>query len=188
MELTEAIKGRRSVRKFKPDPVPKEVLEHVMEMAVWAASGMNRQEWYFIVVQGEKKDELLKICAGAFEDVRPHLEKVFKGKPKIVEATKNFFKTFGGAPVLILAYAGMGGMGRWDTNSTALAVSNLMLAAYEAGLGTTWNDGILRREKEINEFFGITDMQLSCILPIGYPDETPRVPARREGRVQWVGF
>jgi len=188
MELTEAIKGRRSVRKFKPDPVPKAVLDHIMEMAIWAPSGMNRQEWYFIVVQGAKKDELLKICAGAFEDVRPHLEQVFAGKPKIVESTRVFFETFGGAPVLILAYAGKGGMGSWDTNSTAVAAENLMLAAYEAGLGATWTDGVLRREKEINELFGITDKMLCCVLPLGYPDEASRVPQRREGRVEWIGF
>ena len=188
MELTEAIKGRRSVRKFKPDPVPRAVLNHITEMAIWAPSGMNRQEWYFVVVQGEKKEQLLKICAGAFEDVRPHLEQVFAAKPKIVESTKAFFETFGSAPVLILAYAGKGGMGVWDTNSTAIAAQNLMLAAYEAGLGATWTDGVLGREKEINELFGITDKKLSCVIPVGYPDETPRIPPRREGRVEWIGF
>ena len=189
MELEEAIKGRRSVRKFKPDPVSKEVIEHLLELAMWAPSGMNRQEWYFVVVQGEKIEEMKKIIAEAFQDFKPRLEKVFADKPKVIEATKQFFETYGGAPVFIFAYCGKSPDGQnWDTNSTAVAVQNLLLAVYEAGLGATWTDGIRSREKEINEALGIDDKQLLCVLPIGYPDETPRVPPRREGRVEWVGF
>ena len=61
MELAEAIKGRRSVRKFKSDSVPKDVLESILDLAIWAPSGMNRQEWYFVVVQDEKVEEIKKI-------------------------------------------------------------------------------------------------------------------------------
>jgi len=50
MDLYQAIKGRRSIRKFKPDFVPKEVLDRIFEMAPWAPSGMNLQNWYFVVV------------------------------------------------------------------------------------------------------------------------------------------
>ncbi|MBW1710634.1 MAG: nitroreductase family protein [Deltaproteobacteria bacterium] len=188
MELFDAIKGRRSVRKFKPDPVPKEVLEGILELALWAPSGMNRQESYFIVVQGEKKEELRKIFSDAFNDMKPTLEKVFAEKPKIVEGMRVFFETYGGAPVFIFAYAGKMPNGGWDTNSSAVAVQNLLLAAHEAGLGSTWTDGVLRKEKEINEALGIEDRKLICVLPVGYPDETPRVPPRREDRIEWIGF
>ncbi|HXZ36796.1 MAG TPA: nitroreductase family protein, partial [Thermodesulfobacteriota bacterium] len=57
MELAEAIKGRRSIRKFKAQPVPREKLEKILELAMWAPSGMNRQDWYFVVVQGPKREE-----------------------------------------------------------------------------------------------------------------------------------
>ena len=188
MELEKAIKGRRSVRKFKPDPVPKEILEHILELAMWAPSGMNLQVWSFVVVQGEKTEEMKNIFSDAFQDMKPRLEKVFADKPKIIESTKSFFETYGGAPVFIFAYAGKGPGGDWDTHSTAVAVQNLLLAAYEAGLGTTWTDGVMRKEQEINEALGITDRKLVCVLPIGYPDEVPRVPPRRPDKVQWVGF
>src|SRR5512136_84007 len=135
MELGEAIKGRRSVRRFKNQPVPKGILQKILDLAVWAPSGMNRQEWFFLVVQGEKKNELLKIFGSAFEIFRPNLEKVFADKPKIVEGMRQFFQTYGGAPVLILAYAGKGPSGQWDTHSTACAVQNLLLAAHAEGLG-----------------------------------------------------
>ncbi|RLD97525.1 MAG: hypothetical protein DRI92_05515, partial [Aquificota bacterium] len=62
MELRDAILGRRSVRKYKSDPVPKEVLEEIMDLAVWAPSGMNRQNWFFVVVAGDLRDRVVEIC------------------------------------------------------------------------------------------------------------------------------
>ena len=188
MELGEAIKGRRSIRKFKNQPVPKETLEKILDLAMWGPSGMNRQEWYFVVVQGQKQKELLKIFSSAFENIRPNLEKVFAEKPKIVEGMKQFFQTYGGAPVFILAYAGKSPSGQWDTHSTAVALQNLLLAAHAAGLGAVWTDGVLNKEGEINALLNIEGRKLVAVVPVGYPDETPRVPPRKEGRVQWVGF
>lgn len=188
MELQEAIRGRRSVRKFKAQPVPRETLQKILDLATWAPSGMNRQEWFFVVVQGGKREELLKIFSDCFTTIKPRLEKVFPDKPKIVEAMKNFFQTYGGAPALILAYAGTGPLGGWDTNSTACAVQNLLLAAYAEGLGAVWTDGVTVKEEEINALLGIQGKKLVAVVPVGYPDEVPRVPPRREGRIQWIGF
>jgi len=187
MELAEAIKGRRSIRKFKPDPVPREVLEGILELAQWAPSAMNRQDWYFVVVQGQKKDGLLDVTAGAFEDFRTLLEKNFKDKPKIIAATETFLKTLGGAPVAILGYGGKFPHGQDDVNSISLAVQNLLLAAHDAGLGAVWADAaVFFREKEINALTGVQDRKLVTIIPVGYPDEAPKAPPRREGRVAWL--
>jgi nitroreductase len=188
MELAQAIRERRSVRKYRPDPVPRETLEHILELATWAPSGMNRQPWHFIVVRGEKAEELRSIFSEAGEDMRPRLEARFPDRPKIVESTLEFFRTYGGAQVFILAYAGASTSSGWDTNSTAVAVQNLLLAAHEAGLGATWTDGIMGKEASINEALGVTDKKLVCVVPVGYPDEVPRVPPRREGRIEWIGF
>jgi nitroreductase len=187
MELEEAVKGRRSVRRFKPDPVPRALLERILDLAQWAPSGMNRQNWFFVVVQGPQRKALQEIFAGAFEEFRPNLEKVFADKPKIIEGMKTFFETYGGAPVLVLAYTEKGQTG-WDTNSTAVAVQNLLLAAHEAGLGAVWTDAVLVREAEINQLLGIEDKKLLSVVPVGYPDEQPRVPPRRSDRVMWEGF
>jgi len=188
VELAQAIRERRSVRKFRPDPVPKETLEHVLELATWAPSGMNRQPWHFFVVRGEKAEELRSIFAEAGEDMRPRLAARFPDRPKIVESTLEFFSTYGGAQVFIVAYAGASPGGGWDTNSSAVAVQNLLLAIHEAGLGGTWTDGIMGKESSINEALGVTDKKLLCVVPVGYPDEIPRVPPRREGRIEWIGF
>jgi nitroreductase len=100
VELSEVIKGRRSVRRFRPEPVPRDVIEKILELAQWAPSGMNRQDWRFIVVEGVKKEALLKITATAFDHFKPILEKNFPDKPKVIEAQKRFFETYGGAPRL----------------------------------------------------------------------------------------
>jgi nitroreductase len=189
MELTKAMKERRSVRKYKSDPVPHNLLQEIMELAQWAPSAMNRQDWLFVIIQGKKKEEFLKISTNAFDVFRPNLEKVFKDKPKIIEGMKTFFETFGGAPVIIMAYGGKLPTGQDDVWSVSLAVQNLMLAAYDKGLGTTWMDGVVFvKEKEINDLLEIKNRKLVCVIPVGYPAESPKAAPRRDDRIQWIGF
>jgi len=189
MELSEVIKGRRSVRRFKPEPIPRDVIENMLELAQWAPSAMNQQDWRFIVVAGVKKEALLKITATAFDHFKPVLEKNFPDKPKVLEASKRFFETYGNAPVIVLAYGGHFPTGKEDPHSVSLAVQNLLLAAHNAGLGAVWADAaVFYKEKEINELMGMEGRKLVCLIPIGYPDETPKAPPRREGRIQWIDF
>ena len=56
MELIEAIKGRRSIRKFKPDPVPREIIEDILEAGNWAPSAKNGHQWRFTVLTGMAKE------------------------------------------------------------------------------------------------------------------------------------
>ncbi|MGD8775867.1 MAG: nitroreductase family protein, partial [Syntrophobacterales bacterium] len=67
MDLYDAIKGRRSIRKFKQTPVAKDLLEKIFDIALWAPSGMNRQNWKLFVLTGERKEELVSICSTSFE-------------------------------------------------------------------------------------------------------------------------
>jgi nitroreductase len=189
MELSEAIRGRRSIRRFKPDAVSREVLEKILQLAQWAPSAMNGQDWRFIVVRGPEKEKLMKISGSAFEDFRPILETNFKNKPQVIEASRIFMETLGGAPVVILAYGGKFPGGDEDLHSVSLAVQNILLAVHDAGLGAVWADAaVFHREKEINKLMGIEGRKLVCLIPVGYPDETPKAPPRRDGRVQWIGF
>ena len=190
MELRDAIKGRRSVRRYKSDPVPKEVIEELFEYALWAPSGMNRQNWYFVVVTGKMRDEIVKICERAYREyIGKKVEKVFSHKPYVVKETKSFFATLGDAPVVILAYADPGPESeKTDIQSVSAAIQNLLLLAYEKGLGTCWMTGPISHAEEFNRLLGIKDKNFVALITLGYPDETPKVPKRKPGRVRYIGF
>ncbi len=189
MELDEAIRGRRSVRLFRPDPVPRGIVEKVLEMALWAPSGWGRQEYFFVAVQGEARMRLQQLFSGALDEARPVLEQAYPANPDYVAELLQFFDTYGGAPILVLAYAGTLPDGQDDILSTTVALQNFFLAAHSFGLGSTWTDVMRVREKEINHIVGVAeDARLVCISPLGYPKTIPSPHERRPGRVTWIGF
>ncbi len=203
MNLSEIIRERRSVRKYRGGDVPRQVLQEILQDALWAPSGTNRQNWEIYVVRGEKRDKILKNMVLAAEIFRPTLDKLFPDD--IVNVTINFFKNIGGAPVLLLVYIprysyelykGMGNKEKWDVEhdrltsvlSAAALVQNILLLAREKGLGTCWMTAMKHVEDQINTEMGITGMELISVIPIGYPDETPRVPRRKGEKIHWVGY
>jgi nitroreductase len=189
VDLCEAIKGRRSIRRFKPDPVPKKVLERIFEMAIWAPSGMNLQNWYFVVITGDRKEALVEIASKGYDYIEPVLKEVFAEKPGVTKSTKKFFRRLGGAPVLVFAYyAPTKERPETSVQSVAAAIQNLCLAAHAEGLGTCWMTGPVHVAQQINEFLGIDDETLVAVIPIGYPDESPRAPKRKANRIVYEGF
>ena len=189
MDLYEAIKGRRSIRKFKSDPIPNVILERMLAMATWAPSGMNLQNWYFVVIGGKRKDALVDIASKSYVHVGPVLKEVFAEKPGIVDFTKNFFKRLGGAPVVVCAYYEPS-RERPETSiqTVAAAIQNLLLAAHAEGLGACWMTGPVHVAQQINEFLDIGNKTLVAVIPMGYPDQSPPVPKRRPDRVVFEGF
>jgi nitroreductase len=165
VDLYEAIKERRSVRKFKSTPVPKDLIEKIFEVALWAPSGMNRQNWKFFVLAGKRKEELLSISSTSFQYLEPQLQQLYAEKPKIIESTRRFFKRLGEAPIVVCAYFE-------PANSEDVTSFQNVAAAIQ----------------KISRFLGVQDMTLVAITPMGYPDETPRVPPRRPERVVYHGF
>jgi len=187
MEFYDVIKTRRSCRVFSPDPVERDILERVVDAAQWAPSGKNRQNWRVFVVGGQKKDELVQVAAKSFPRLEPSLRELYDDR--IVEFTKGFFKTLGGAPVLLVFYSKPTEEGSFvDTQSVSAAIENALLAAAYEGLGTCWMTGPVHLEDEVNGLLGVEDMDLIAFVPIGYPAKEPPVPPRKEGRVSWIGF
>ena len=72
--------------------------------------------------------------------------------------------------------------------NVAAAMQNLLLVAHAEGLGTCWMTGPVTVATEISRFLGVQDMTLVAITPMGYPDETPKVPPRKPDRVVYQGF
>ncbi|MBN1755644.1 nitroreductase family protein [bacterium] len=190
MNFINVVLGRRSIRKFKPDKVPRELIEKVLNLALWAPSAMNSQNWKFIILKGHKVEELRAISGVAFkEHVEPALNKVFAKYPDVIGATGKYFETLGGSPVAIAVYRGSTVEGLIpDVESVAAATQNLVLAAHFYGLGSCWMTGILPLADKINKITGENELELQAIVTLGYPDIEARAPRRKEGRVKWIGW
>lgn len=189
MEFYEVIHRRRAIRKYKPDAVPKEVLMRILDAANWAPSGMNLQQWEFMVVSGDKKDELAESYGRVAE--------VYSAKWEDVRQRENFLqfaRTFGGAPVVIVALTRASsnpGTVKMHLESVSAAFENLLLAACAEGLGSCWMTGPLQDEGSVRKILGIpVEKEIVAFTPIGYPDIDPPAPARKDPdlskKVIWV--
>ena len=162
MEFTKVVKKRRSIRKYKDTPVPKEDIVKVLEAARIAPSAGNRQPWHFIVVQDRET----------------------RGK---IVGTQSWASN---APVIIVGVADPEASPIWHSNDLAIAFEHIVLAATDLGLGTCWM-GQMYRDREIKELLGIPDgMKVVAITPLGVPDETPAPKKRKslEEIVSWERY
>jgi nitroreductase len=175
MEVLRAIKTRRSIRKYKSDPVDDKAVQAVLEAGRWAPSWANTQCWRFIVVKDSQiKNRLADTLIGISD--RPN---------RAAEAIKT-------VPLLIVVCAEMGKSGyRSDVNEivtdkgdwfmfdTALAVQNMVLAAHGLGLGTVIIGAF--DAFRAAEILGVPDgYSVVTLFPLGVPDEEPPLRLRKE--------
>jgi len=178
METLQAIKTRRSIRKYKATPLDDKTIELVLEAARWAPSWANGQCWRFIVV----RDDSIKA------ELANTLVKVQSGDTAIDNPSLRAIRS---APVVIVACAELGESGYefgepatdkgdfWFMFDVALAMQNLALAAHSLGLGTV-HVGAMDAKKaasilEVPEGFCVVEM-----TPLGYPDQQPSARPRKE--------
>ena len=167
MSLDKAIKNRRSIRKYKKDPVKKEQIESILDAGNKAPSAKNSQPWRFYVLQNEAKNKFMKYCFDEFEkiandeDVHPY--------------AKYSFNIMDEAPVVIIVYSAIKFEHpvRPDVQSASAAIQNMLLKAYDLGLGSLWIADVLYIDKKINEYFK-TEMQLISAVTLGYANHTPK--------------
>lgn len=189
------IASRKSIRKFKKQDVPREVLERILAAAMQAPSGKNRQNWRFFVVQGPKRDEYLTYSQKSWLGIKDVLQK--RLKPSLYDFTERFFFTLGDAPVLIFAYSHNSEDERYHTSigSVYMAVENLNLACQIEGLGCCTMGAPLEIKDEVDKFLGVDqldeykkgELELLCGVVLGYPDhEPPKAPRQTEGRITWL--
>lgn len=189
MEFMDIVKGRRSIRKFTNEPVPKDKLEYCMEAALWAPSGQNLQPWLFVVLRKDEDIKFLIDTLGttAFSE-RKKLEQRFKNNPEIVDETMEFERAMGGSHCIVLAFLRKK-YSEGDTpsciESVAAAMQNFVLAAYEQGLATCWVEAVRRGEAELAARFAPESGGLVGGIIVGYPNMEPRPIKRKEGRVDW---
>ncbi len=169
MELIEAIKGRRSIRKYKTDMPSDEVISYILEAAQASPSWANTQCWEFVLV----KDEQVRIkLSETLPETNPARKAVLQAPIVIVACAKKekagFFK---GTPVT--------DKGDWMMFDVALALQNLTLAAYEKGLGTV-HTGFLDALKVAKIINVPSDVAVIELLPIGYPEKEGKSTPRKQ--------
>ena len=162
MNVLEAIKGRRSIRAFKNQGVPAEIVEELIDAARWAPSAGNIQPWEFIIVRKPR--------------IKRRLVETALGQMFIEEA-----------PVVIVVCAdeerssqgyGVRGKTLYCIQDTAAAMQNIHLTAYSLGLGTCWVGAF--REEEARKILKIPrGMRPVAIIPVGYPAEAPTARMRK---------
>jgi nitroreductase len=201
MELMDAIRGRRSVRLYEPDQVSQEVVAELLEAANMAPTASNRQPWEFIILGREDIQAMLPITDQAFEERFGHLppDEVVKklGRLSIPDSDKyrglhRFYRSLGGAPVVIVAYVerGKDDFERLlNIADVSAAVQNLLLAAFERGLGSCWMLGpVQKKAAALQEFLSIpANKEIIAIIPVGRPKAVPEAPAKDPvaGKVRW---
>jgi nitroreductase len=165
----EVIKGRRSVRKYRPDPIPDEALQKVFEGVRWAPSWANTQCWEVIVVRDPHlKSEVL----GAVPETNPGYSAMAEAPVLLVLCGKKAISgCYRGRPVT--------GKGDWLMFDTGLAMQNLCLTAYSLGLGTVVVG--LFDHKRVEEILGVPpNVEVVAMTPLGYPAAEGRAPKRKE--------
>ena len=145
MDALEAIRKRRSVRKYTGDPIPREDLEKIVDAGRLAASGSNQQPWDFIVVTDRGMIDQLKVAAQWMEKA-----------------------------AAIIAVV-MDSSSRWWIEDGSAAVENMLIASTALGYGSCWLEGYtLPREEEFKALLDISkEKRLLTLVPIGVPAEWP---------------
>lgn len=189
MELMEAIKTRRSVRKFTDEPVPREKLEKIIEAAMWAPSGQNLQPWYFVALTNDEDLSYLIAEMGttAFSE-RKKLEERFKNNPEVVEETLEFLSALGGARTVLLAFLNKpeysDGMLPSCVESVAAAMQNAVLMAHAEGIASCWVEAVCQAGDALHEKFAPDHGKLIGGIILGYPAMEPRDIKRKPGRYE----
>ena len=196
MDVHEAIRVRKSIRGYKTNPVPKEILQEILEIATRAPSGMNTQPWEITIVAGEVMDKIKQANIQRFDSGEmPHPEvfrKPYTGKyrerqiaiavqlfqlmdiarediEKRNDWTKRGFKFFGAPAAIIISVDDMlDDVAQFDIGAFAQTIA---LTALNYGLGTCIQRQGIMYPDIIREHTGISEhKRISICITIGYPD------------------
>jgi nitroreductase len=182
MNTLNAIAERRSIRKFKADPVPEEMLQVILTAATQAPSGKNKQPWRFIVVRDEARLEMVRVMREGVAKMKAEGENLGSsvGTANIMEL----------APVTVFVF-NPEGIPPWQDHtimqcindvvniqSIGAAIQNMLLAAQDLGLGSLWICDVFAAYKELCEWLG-EKSQMIAAVSFGFPDEKPEARSRK---------
>jgi len=171
MDAIKCIETRRSIRKFKPDAVDHSIIESIVKTASLSPSWKNTQIARYTVVEGTLKDQICDDCFSQY----PHNGEIIKGASSLVVVSfvknRSGFERDGSYTT--------SKEGGWQMFDSGIAASNFCLAAHDKGLGTVIM-GIFD-DKDVAKAIDLDDSQeVACLIALGYPDESPVAPKRKE--------
>ena len=211
MEFDEVVQGRRSIRGYKPEPVPREVLEEVLELAIRSPSSMNTQPWHLYVVAGDVLDRIRKENTernlggvAPSREIRSHGAYEGMHRKRQIEIAVQLFQAMGierddaerrqdwvlrgfrqfDAPVsVVVTYDKDLEGGDIAQFDCGAIVNGLVLAAWSKGLGAVVNSQGIMQSPVVREHAGIPDDQVIMIcVAMGYPDDDFAANAVRSQR------
>jgi nitroreductase len=199
MDIEEAIKARKSIRKYKPDPVPKEILREILQIAQRAPSAMNTQPWEFVVITGEVLEHIKRVNVEKLNTGAPmqpeHLvvgwpqESIYRQRQ--VELGKEIFRLMNiprldkkmreqwmergfryfDAPAAIIVTADHSLTEGGPLLDIGAVIQSICLAALGFGLGTCIEDQGVLYPEVVREYAEIPESKrLIMAIAIGYPD------------------
>lgn len=149
MDFTKVVEKRRSIRRYKPDPVPDDLIKEILESARVAPSAGNRQPCHFIIVKDAERKKAMGLRAWAVE-----------------------------APVIVVGCADSSLSPTWHLVDFAIAFEHIILAATNLGLGTCWQ-GRLEDERIKKILNIPAPIKVIAVTSLGYPAESPEPKARK---------
>ncbi|NVM54187.1 MAG: nitroreductase family protein [Candidatus Helarchaeota archaeon] len=190
-EFLEVLQTRRSIRRYKSQSIPKELILEILDLCRYAANAHNAQPFRFIILLNEAlKNELIKSMASRYEtDLRndglpePNIQKI------IANSTDQFLK----APVLIIACLIMDDMHQYPdpqrqysellmgVQSVANSIQNLLLVAHSKGLGACWFCAPLFCPDLVKSILNLPTSYIpQAFITLGIPDEMPSPIKRKQ--------
>ncbi len=179
LDVLDLIKRRRSIPKFTSDPVPREVIEEMLEAAVWAPNHHLTEPWEFFVLEGGAKARFAHVRRAFRLTIFPD-----PTAPEALKAADKIARDTADTPIIIVVTTRVSPdpeVAEDDYAATMIAVQNMMLTAAGRGVGTYMRTGGFIRDPGLRAFLDLPqDRRVAAVLYVGYP---ALVPERR--RKHW---
>ena len=181
MELKEVINKRVSTREYSIEPVDKKLIEELVDCARVAPSAGNRQNWYFLILEGDNKRKVVDILLEKYQEKNSIIDDDATDEYKPSKSLVNSIRIINEVPIFILVFRKKND--DWkdgDYLSIGCAVEHMVLRATDLGLGSLWIRDVIYMKKEIAHAFGKEDMDLVTGLALGYSTEYPYERKKKE--------
>ncbi len=210
MDAIACISSRKSIRAFRPEPLPRELLQEIFDIARWSPSYKNTQPWEVVVLSGEKKAALSREVQRLFQDGAPptpdldepqtwppaeaaRIAQLYQSRaqatgidladPKVIKKAKMANFAFYGAPHAVYLFQDAS-LSLWSLFDLGLFAQSLMLAAHARGVATVPQAFTTDYADQIKQFLGIpAGKRLVLGLSLGYADTTAPINALSTARM-----